>query len=157
MSDRVETVLESRAPEDTERLGAALAPALAAGDVLVLSGPLGSGKTRFVAGLARGLHVRGRVRSPSFGLIHEYPGATRLVHADLYRVSEGEADLLGLEELRERGPLVVEWGEKLPARLRDDALELRFAIVSDQVRSISAAASGERGRELLARWRRAAR
>lgn len=155
MSARPEAV-ESASPETTEQLGASLAAALRLGDVVVLSGPLGSGKTRFVQGLARGLGSRGRVRSPSFGLVHEYSGRVRLIHADLYRLSEAEADGLGLDELLERGALAVEWGEKLPARLRADALELSFAIVSAQVRSIAAAASGERGRELLGGWRSAA-
>ena len=147
-------VFASGAPEVTERLAAGLATALRRGDVLALSGPLGSGKTRFVLGLARGLGVAGRVRSPSFGLVHEYSGRVLLIHADLYRVAETEVDGLGLEEMLERGALAVEWGEKLPPRLRADALRLRFEIVSEQVRSIAASASGPRGGELFEEWRR---
>ena len=66
-----------------EALGASLAPHLAAGDVVTLSGPLGAGKTRFVAGLARGLQVSAHVRSPTFTLVNEYRGRLRLLHVDL--------------------------------------------------------------------------
>jgi tRNA threonylcarbamoyladenosine biosynthesis protein TsaE len=142
----------SASPEATERLGEELAAALRVGDVLVLEGPLGSGKTRFVVGLARGLGATGRVRSPSFGLIHEYPGRRALAHADLYRLTDSEAAALGLEELAERAVLAVEWGGKLPAGLRADALELRFSIESEDRRSIAAVAHGPRGRALRDAW-----
>jgi len=142
----------SAAPEETEGRGERLASALRAGDVVVLSGPLGAGKTRFVTGLARGLAVHGRVRSPSFGLVHEYSGRLPLIHVDLYRLGEREADGLGLDELLERGTLVVEWGERLPAALRRDALELRFAIAGPERRAITARAAGPRGAELLEAW-----
>jgi len=137
----------------TEDLGAALAPALDAGDLVVLVGPLGAGKTRFVAGLARGLNARSRVRSPSFTLINEYAGDRLLLHLDLYRLEPREVEGLGLEEQIERGVLVVEWGEKLPPALRREALTLRFEILSASERAITARAAGPRGLDLLARWR----
>ena len=139
--------------EDTEALGAALAPDLAPGDVIVLTGPLGAGKTRFVAGLARGLSAPARVRSPSFTLINEYRGRCLLLHLDLYRIETREAEALGLEEQLEGSVLVAEWGEKLPRPLRRDALTLRFEIVSATARAIAATAERGRGLELLARWR----
>jgi tRNA threonylcarbamoyladenosine biosynthesis protein TsaE len=122
--------------------------------VLVLTGPLGSGKTCFVAGLARGLGIRSRVRSPSFTLLNEYRGALPLHHLDLYRLEGGEADGLGLEELVDEGALVVEWGEKLPAWLREEALTLVFEVLSERERAITASAAGKRGGELLAVWDR---
>jgi tRNA threonylcarbamoyladenosine biosynthesis protein TsaE len=140
------------AVEDTERLGERLAAGLVAGDVLVLSGPLGSGKTRFVAGLARGLGVRSRVRSPSFTLLNEYRGALRLHHLDLYRLEGADVDGLGLEELVDEGALVAEWGERLPAWLRGEALTLSFEVLSEHERAITASGAGERGGELLAVW-----
>jgi tRNA threonylcarbamoyladenosine biosynthesis protein TsaE len=143
----------SDSPEETERRGEALAPALQPGDVVTLHGPLGSGKTCFVTGLARGLGVRGRVRSPSFGLIHELHGRLLLVHVDLYRLSEREAEGLGLEELRERAALVVEWGERLPASLRDDELAIDFRAVGARTRELTARARGSRGQALLEAWR----
>jgi tRNA threonylcarbamoyladenosine biosynthesis protein TsaE len=137
---------------ETERLGEALAAGLVAGDVLVLTGPLGSGKTCFVAGLARGLGVKSRVRSPSFTLLNEYRGALLLHHLDLYRLEGPEADGLGLEELVDDGALVVEWGEKLPAWVREEALTLVFEVLSEHGRSVTASAAGRRGGELLAAW-----
>lgn len=142
--------------EATERLGQAFAPALRAGDLLALSGDLGAGKTRFVAGLARGLNPASRVRSPSFTLVNEYAGPLPLFHLDLYRLRTGEVDGLGLEEYAERGAVVVEWGERLPAHWLEDALALAFAAGEADERTISAslpAPGSARGRELLGAWR----
>ena len=137
---------------ETGQLGETLAAGLVAGDVLVLTGPLGAGKTCFVAGLARGLGVKSRVRSPSFTLLNEYRGALLLHHLDLYRLEGPEVDGLGLEELVDEGALVVEWGEKLPAWLRAEALTLVFEVLSEHERAVTASATGERGGELLAVW-----
>jgi tRNA threonylcarbamoyladenosine biosynthesis protein TsaE len=138
--------------EETEGLGAALAPALAIGDVIVLSGPLGAGKTRFVAGLARGLGHPGRIRSPSFALIHEYRGRVLLVHLDLYRLETRHVDALGLEEYAERGVLVVEWGEKLPATWRSEALHIELTVEGPNDRRLRATGSGARGGALIQSW-----
>jgi tRNA threonylcarbamoyladenosine biosynthesis protein TsaE len=143
----------SDSPDATEQLGAALAPALEVGDVVTLVGPLGSGKTCFVAGLARGLSVSGRVRSPSFGLIHELSGRLPVAHVDLYRLGETEAESLGLEELRERRVLVVEWGERLPRALRAESLAIEFQATGPETRVLTATALGRRGEALLAAWR----
>lgn len=146
-------VCRTASVEETERLGEALAPALRAGDVVTLRGPLGAGKTRFVAGLARGLAAAARVRSPTFTLVNEYPGRINLVHLDLYRVEPGDVEGLGVDDYLEDGALVVEWGEKLPAARRADALMFGFAIASERERTISAGSAGARGAELLAAWR----
>ncbi len=143
----------SASVEETEWLGESLAAGLAVSDLVLLKGPLGAGKTRFVAGLARGLGCARRVRSPSFTLINEYGGPVPLFHLDLYRVEPAEVEALGLDEPLERGVLAVEWGEKLPARLQADALALQFEILSERERAIAALASGDRGRALLAVWR----
>jgi tRNA threonylcarbamoyladenosine biosynthesis protein TsaE len=143
----------TRSVEETERLGAALAPALRPGDVLALRGELGAGKTRFVAGLARALAPGTHVRSPSFTLVNEYAGGLPLFHLDLYRLGTGEVDGLGLEEYAGRGALVVEWGERLPATWLEEALMLAFAIGAGDERTIAASAWGGRGRELLEAWR----
>ena len=137
---------------ETEQLGETLAVGLVAGDVVVLTGPLGSGKTCFVAGLARGLGAGSRVRSPSFTLLNEYRGALMLRHLDLYRLEGPEVVGLGLEELVDDGVLVVEWGEKLPAWLGEEALTLVFEVLSEHERAVTASAAGERGGELLAVW-----
>ena len=138
--------------EDTERLGEALAPALRVGDVLALRGPLGAGKTRFVAGLARGLAAAARVRSPTYTLVNEYHGRIVLVHLDLYRVEAPDVEALGIGEYLERGALAVEWGERLPATWSSEALTLSFAILSRDEREIAATAGAGRGGELLRAW-----
>lgn len=142
----------TRSAAETEALGAALVPALVPGDLVALSGPLGAGKTCFVAGLARRLAWGGRVRSPTYALVHEYPGRVLLVHADLYRVEGGGLDSLGLDEYAERAVLVVEWGERLPAAWGARALRIDFEIGPGDERRLRASAQGPRGAELLAAW-----
>lgn len=100
---------------ETEAAGEHLARGLTAGDVLLLEGDLGSGKTTFVRGLARGLGVTAPVASPTFQLVRVYPGRLPLAHADLYRLEDPVTALadLGLEELSEQGVAVVEWGDRI--------------------------------------------
>ena len=100
-------------------MGRELAATLAAGDVLLLYGDLGAGKTAFVRGLAEGLGVpRDEVSSPTFTLIQEYRGGRlTLFHVDLYRIADPrEFDELGLDEIALDGVLAIEWAEKLPRR-----------------------------------------
>jgi len=107
--------IETASEDETSAAGEALAPQLSAGDVLLLEGELGAGKTAFVRGLARGLGLQpDDVTSPTFTLIQEYrgPGALVLYHADLYRLSPREVDDLGLGELSEEGILAVEWPDR---------------------------------------------
>jgi len=145
----------SRSAEETERLGEALAPVLRTGDVVLLEGPLGAGKTRFVIGLARGLACKARVRSPTYGLVHEYAGRVLLAHLDLYRLAPAEADGLGIEELAQRAALVIEWGEKLPAPWSEDALTLELSSGAQPTeRRFAARARGDRGAALLDAWQR---
>lgn len=112
----------TRGAEATRARAARLATLLAAGDLVLLEGGLGAGKTVFVQGLARGLGLSATVKSPTFTLVHEYTapaghGRPGLAHLDLYRIPEGR-DLtdLGLDELLARVPAAVEWG----GRLADD-------------------------------------
>lgn len=103
--------------EDTQLLGRALAARLRGGEWLLVSGPLGAGKTTFVRGLARGLGYDGTVRSPTFTLVAVYSTRPVLVHADLYRLNEGAgADDLGLDDLAAEvdAVVVVEWADRFP-------------------------------------------
>lgn len=107
--------IHSASEADTEAAGAALAATLTPGDVVLLDGPLGAGKTAFVRGLARGLGARPTdVSSPTFTLLQEYPGPVVLFHADLYRLSPPEVADLGLLELSADGILAVEWPDRWP-------------------------------------------
>src|SRR5262245_58585040 len=106
---------------ETSAVGRDLARALRAGDVVLLHGELGAGKTAFVRGLAEGLGVPPEeVSSPTFTLIQEYRGGRLpLFHVDLYRLDDvREIDDLGLDELARAGVMAIEWAEKLPVQLR---------------------------------------
>ncbi|QJA06462.1 tRNA (adenosine(37)-N6)-threonylcarbamoyltransferase complex ATPase subunit type 1 TsaE [Thermosulfurimonas marina] len=118
-------IYKSRSPEETRALAEALAQRLSAGDLVALIGDLGSGKTTFVQGLARGLGVPPEiyVTSPSFTLVNEYPGRVPLFHVDLYRISPEEVEDLGLSEMLSQGVVVVEWAERLP-----EGLSPRFVV-----------------------------
>lgn len=117
--------LVTKSAEETEAAAERLAKCLVPGDVLLLEGSLGSGKTTFVRGLARGLGVVGHVASPTFQLVRVYEGGVPLAHADLYRLEDPAAALpdLGLEELLDRGVAAIEWGDRL---LWPGAARIRF-------------------------------
>src|SRR4029077_15966774 len=107
----------TQSEHDTAALGREMAATLRAGDVLLLYGDLGAGKTAFVRGLAEGLGVSSdEVSSPTFTLIQEYRGGRLpLFHVDLYRIEDPrEFDELGLDEIAEDGVLAIEWAERLP-------------------------------------------
>ena len=131
-----DTVTQSQ--DDTEQLAANLAGTRRPGDVVLLSGPLGAGKTAFVRGLARGLGVDADdVSSPTFTLVHEYRGGRlRLFHADLYRLGRAGAEDLGLDELGvQDGVLAIEWPDRLGHAFRD-AIAVEIAIENETSRRI---------------------
>jgi tRNA threonylcarbamoyladenosine biosynthesis protein TsaE len=113
----------------TEALGEEIGRSLRAGDLVLLRGELGAGKTTLVRGLARAAGCRGRVSSPTFALAHAYRGKRLTVHhLDLYRLRGADATELGLDELLAdpRGAVVVEWPEVLP-RWPARRVEVRLA------------------------------
>lgn len=121
------TVVTSTA-EQTRSIGRCIAPLLRAGDVVVVVGGLGAGKTTFTQGLAAGLGVTDRVVSPTFTLTREYEGRLRLVHVDLYRLDRAQEVLdLGLEDVADGAVLVVEWGDVAAAYLAPEHLEVHLA------------------------------
>jgi len=134
----------------TIKLAKLLAPHLRGGDLLILSGALGAGKTFFVRALCRalGLPEQMRVTSPTFALVQEYGTEPRLIHADLYRLSSArEVSDLGLEQQRAQGQLLaVEWGESYCDLLGGDALILRFSL---SPRRATLEASGDRALHIL--------
>jgi tRNA threonylcarbamoyladenosine biosynthesis protein TsaE len=117
--------------ERTAELGARLADLLVPGDVVILSGDLGSGKTVFAQGVGRGLGVEERVVSPTFTIAREYEGRLPLQHLDVYRLDHvQEASDLGLAELPDdHAVTLVEWGERVSALLPPERLEVRLAQV----------------------------
>jgi tRNA threonylcarbamoyladenosine biosynthesis protein TsaE len=108
------TSRETSSPGETEAAGEELGRRLRPGDLVLLKGELGAGKTTFVRGMARGVGSAAPVASPTFQLVRIYPGRVQLAHVDLYRLEKGDALRdLGLEELLDAGAAVVEWGERL--------------------------------------------
>jgi tRNA threonylcarbamoyladenosine biosynthesis protein TsaE len=135
----------------TSRLAADLAPLLRGGDLLLLEGPLGAGKTFFARALLRslGLDADERVTSPTFTLVNEYDTQPRLLHSDLYRLSDDLRGVreLGLLEQRDDGALlVVEWGRAFEQLLGGDALVLTLG---RQPRTATFSATGARAQQLL--------
>jgi tRNA threonylcarbamoyladenosine biosynthesis protein TsaE len=129
----------TRSEDETAGVARGLAAALKAGDVVLLSGNLGAGKTAFVRGLAAGLGIDPEeVSSPTFTLVHEYRGGRlTLYHADLYRLEKIATEDLGLEEMGiADGVLAIEWPDRL-AHALSGAREVHIEIVDDTSRRIS--------------------
>ena len=131
----------SLSEEETVDLGRGLGRALKGGELLLLQGDLGFGKTVFVRGVATALGVSpDEVSSPSYTLVHEYKGGRLpLFHLDLYRLDtpDEEVGALGIEDILSAGGVVlVEWGEKLPPFLRRGATTIRFHDVGEGSRRI---------------------
>lgn len=124
--------------EDTEALGVALGARLTAGDLVVLAGPLGAGKTTLTRGIGRGLGVQGPITSPTFVIARVHRGPrVPLVHVDAYRLGPdlGELDALDLDTDLADAVVVVEWGEGLAERLAERHLLLRLERGEDEART----------------------
>ena len=129
-----------RTPEETIEFGRAMAAALNAGDVLALSGELGAGKTHFVKGVVAGLGANWAVTSPTFTLIHEYPGGRLpIFHADWYRIDhEEELIKIGMDDcLGEDGIVIVEWADKFRGALPPHTRWLEFRFREDGAREVT--------------------
>jgi tRNA threonylcarbamoyladenosine biosynthesis protein TsaE len=150
MPQQIELALPTR--RATRRLAALLGAALTPGDLVVLEGDLGAGKTFLVRGIARALGVPSKVRvtSPTFALVHEHAARLPLLHADLYRLgSPDELVELGLSERIGRDAVVlVEWGDRFATALGSEGLWIWLAL-SAEGRSARLEARGARGMALL--------
>lgn len=142
----------SRSADQTRRLGMHLGSLLRAGDVVLLNGDLGAGKTTFTQGLASGWGSLETALSPTFVLINEYSRAdgSHFHHLDAYRLQNAlNAEDLDLDMLLEDGVLVVEWAERIRSALPDEALDLKFSWVADEQRSILLKPNGTRYKKLV--------
>ncbi len=152
----------SHSPEQTRRIGWRLGQHARAGDVFLLSGPFGAGKTLLTQGLAAGLAVVDRVTSPSFTLVNEHDGRAadgrrvRLYHVDLYRLeTAAEVATVGLEELfaDPDGICAIEWPDRLGAETPPEHLLIALAPVSETKRRLTLTPAGTRLAALLAELR----
>ncbi len=133
--------------DDTRAFGRELAKRLQAGDLVILSGPLGAGKTALTQGIGDGLGVSGRVTSPTFVIARVHRGPLPLVHVDAYRLRDsGRLDLddLGIDEELDRAVVVVEWGEGVVEQLSDSHLEIRLERHDDDTRTATVTGVGPR-------------
>jgi tRNA threonylcarbamoyladenosine biosynthesis protein TsaE len=150
----------SHTPEQTRRLGVRLGELLKPGDVVLLDGDLGAGKTTFAQGIARGWGSLAPVTSPTFVLINEYRRADEacLFHFDAFRLeAPAEAAGIGLHEILEQGgPVMIEWPDRVRPMLPPEGLWVRLRWVDDSRRALQLEAHGARSESLLRAFRKAA-
>jgi tRNA threonylcarbamoyladenosine biosynthesis protein TsaE len=155
MANGMTYVRKTTSVSATKQLAATLSPHLRAGDVIVLSGDLGAGKTHFVQGVALGLGIREAVTSPTFNILISYEGGLLpLNHFDLYRLERGdELDDIGFYDVIEGpGASFIEWGDKFPQALPYSYLEIGMTADEEGIRTVRAHALGDKARQLLFRW-----
>jgi tRNA threonylcarbamoyladenosine biosynthesis protein TsaE len=146
--------LVSTSPAQTERFGAALGALLQPGDVVLLAGDLGAGKTQFTKGVARALGITQAITSPTFNLVLEYEtnSGEGLRHFDLYRLEHeselDDIDYFGL--LEDEAISIVEWGDKFPSAMPLDYLLVDFELDKEKTRLLRFEAVGARSAYLLA-------
>jgi len=149
----------SNGPEQTRRLGIRLGSLLNIGDVLCLRGDLGSGKTTFVQGLAKGWGSLDQVTSPTFIIVNMYrkSDGQNLYHLDAYRLQdEMEAEDLDVDLMVTNGVMVIEWPEHILGALPDEQLWINFSWISDQKRRLVFDPKSDCYQELLLEFRRQA-
>jgi tRNA threonylcarbamoyladenosine biosynthesis protein TsaE len=147
----VTLTIESKSAAETRRLGERLARHLQAGDVILLQGELGAGKTCLAQGIGRGLRVVEAVKSSSFVLVNEYHGRLTVYHADLFRLEDpAQVAELALEETAADGLLLVEWPERAWRELPPEHLLVTLAIDAEPRRTITIEGRGPRYERLVA-------
>ena len=141
----------------TQTCGKALAPLLAAGDVVVLSGDLGAGKTQLTKGLALGLGVDEPVTSPTFNILLAHEGRIPLYHFDLYRLEAAEQldDVDYWATLEADGVSVVEWGDRFAESVPEECVVVRIRITGDDARALQVEPRGARGEVIATSWTQA--
>ncbi len=147
----VEIELVTRSPEETQELGRRIGRKVQPGDVILLVGELGSGKTCLTQGIAWGLGIKEHALSPTFVIMREMHGRLPLYHVDLYRLDRiEETQDLGLDDyFKGRGICVVEWAEKAMTLMPREHLRIEISYVSDTERKIQLKPRGPRYEELI--------
>jgi len=131
-------------PAEMESLGRRLAASLQPGDILLLNGSLGAGKTLFISGIAQALGVEVQVTSPTFLVVREYDGVLPLTHVDVYRLSStAEFTDLELVEAAADGILAIEWGRAVRSALPSAVLDIDIEVGDGDVRSVTFRGEGE--------------
>jgi tRNA threonylcarbamoyladenosine biosynthesis protein TsaE len=150
-------IFHTKSAQETQACGRGLADFLGAGDVVLLAGDLGAGKTQLTKGIAHGLGVAEPVTSPTFNILLVYEGRLPLYHIDLYRLEEAgqleDIDYFGT--LEGDGVAIVEWGDRFVEAQPADGLSVVLRIEGDEERAIEVSALGPRGSELAEAWGRA--
>ena len=157
MTNGLTYIRKTNTPEATKQLASTLAPYLRPGDVILLEGDLGAGKTQFVQGVAAALGTHAQVTSPTFNILLQYvDGKLPINHFDLYRLDGADQleDVGYFEAIDgdDDGVTFVEWGGKFPNDLPCDYLELSITVDGEGERRVRAHAYGVRARELLFVW-----
>ncbi len=149
MVDRI--IIETRHEDETRALGARLGAVAAPGDVFILRGGFGAGKTTLVQGMAQGLGVEGPVTSPSFVIANEYEGRVPIYHLDLYRVEVMDATTLEAiaEYFGGDGICAVEWPDSLPSDLVPNATRIEFTVTGDETRRLEVETAEPRLRDVF--------
>jgi tRNA threonylcarbamoyladenosine biosynthesis protein TsaE len=144
-------ILETTSPQETQQLGKNIARICEPGDIILLQGTLGAGKTCLVQGMAEGLGIDGPVRSPTFILVNEHYGRHTLYHIDLYRLSSDvEIEALGLDEyFQGDGITVVEWAERAPFLFSFNHLSIMLEDCGESKRRIVLEGIGDRYKNLV--------
>ena len=142
-------LVEISAEEQMQQFGLKLATNLQIGDLIILEGPLGAGKTRLAQSIGKGLSVKSEITSPTFVIAKNYQGRTPFIHADAYRLLD--SPIGGLQDLdldTENSITVVEWGKDFAAQLNDQYLLITISIVDDSKRQLAISSVGERWKNL---------
>jgi tRNA threonylcarbamoyladenosine biosynthesis protein TsaE len=152
-TELLEIEMITRSPAETHALGRKIGEALSTGMVITLTGDLGSGKTAFVQGLARGLRVPPDyyITSPTYTIINEYPGRFPLFHIDLYRLTDAQAvaDIGCYDMLHPENVIAIEWPEIIASELPRDLIALHFEIRNRNTRKISIRTCGLCGKSVI--------
>jgi tRNA threonylcarbamoyladenosine biosynthesis protein TsaE len=149
----MKVVVQTRSTSETIRIGKRIGTLLKSGDIVVLVGELGAGKTQLIKGLAAGVGIGNPtyISSPSFTLINEYPGKIPFYHVDLFRLErEKEAEELGLEDYFQGGGITaIEWADKIPSLLPKEMFFIHIAYTGKNTRSIEMIGKGKRYQKIL--------